>query len=136
MTSQLFSQGLRFGSVGLVNTAIGLAVIWAAMWMGISPGLANAIGYAVGLCWSFALHRNWTFRADGPAARQVLGYLAITSTAYGLNLAAVLTLTNVGADPYLAQCAGVAIYAVFTFAGFRSLVFVTTRRTTATMKGR
>jgi putative flippase GtrA len=54
----LVRQSLRFGAVGVVNTAIGLTAIYALMFFfGVGPILANAVGYAIGLVISFAPNR-------------------------------------------------------------------------------
>lgn len=122
--NDLVRQGMRFGSVGVVNTLAGLAVIFAAMHQGASPALANALGYGVGLSFGFVMHRKWTFRAGGPVARQGSGYVVVAGASYAMNLVAVLILTREAhVNPYAAQCAGVAIYTVCTFVGFRYLVF-------------
>lgn len=53
---------IRFCSVGVLNTLIGLAIIFGLMrFGGVQYVLANAIGYAIGMMLSFALNRSWTF---------------------------------------------------------------------------
>ena len=65
----LTRQVVRFGIVGLVNTATTYLVIWllrsglhAPVW------LASAGGYAVGTVQSYLLSRNWTFAGTPHAA--------------------------------------------------------------------
>lgn len=51
----------RFLIVGLVNTAVGLSVIFACKALaGLGDALSNAVGYTVGLAVSFVLNRSWT----------------------------------------------------------------------------
>ena len=60
----LIFQFLRYSLVGLLNTALGLLVIWGLMLAGFGPYSANVAGYAVGLVLSFFLNRAWTFHAQ------------------------------------------------------------------------
>lgn len=56
----------RFGAVGMLNTALGYAVILAGLALGLGDIISNATGYAAGLVLGFFLNRQWTFsRADG-----------------------------------------------------------------------
>ena len=118
-------QLMRFGAVGLVNTAIGLLAIYAAMYFwSIEPGIANAIGYAIGLAISFALNRVWTF-SDARSIQAVLPrYLTVAAVCYLLNLGVVLIGARYfGIDPYLVQFFGISIYTTAMFIGCKWLVF-------------
>jgi putative flippase GtrA len=108
---------LRFGIVGVFNTALGLGVIFAAKAFGELGDLpANAIGYAVGITASFALNRNWTFRHKGKIARAFWRFLAVFGIAYALNLATVFGLRDfAGLNAYVAQAIGVAPYTLFSY---------------------
>ena len=64
---------LRFLTVGVANTAIGLSSIFAAMrFLDMSEAAANALGYAIGVTLSFVVNRAWTF---GDGARASLAQL-------------------------------------------------------------
>lgn len=121
----LIRQSLRFGAVGLVNTAIGLAAIYALMFFwDVSPSLANALGYAIGVIVSFALNRVWTFGSNRSIAQELPKYLLVVAISYLLNLGLVLTaISNVAVNPYLAQLLGVGVYTIFVFFGCRRFVF-------------
>ena len=125
----LMRQAIRFGMVGLVNTAIGLAAIYAIMFfLGGNAATANAIGYAVGLTFSFVLNRSWTFGSDQPFFHLLPKFLLIVTISYLLNLSAVLAAISYGFfNPYLAQALGVAVYTGCVFLGCRRFVFVTPR---------
>lgn len=123
--SGLIRQSLRFGAVGLVNTAIGLLAIYAVIFFfNTGPAAANAVGYAIGLAVSFALNRIWTF-GDGRAVGKVLPrYLLAAAISYLLNLSVVLLCTHYfGVGPYLVQLFGIGIYTVTMFLGCRWFVF-------------
>lgn len=123
--TELIGQTLRFAAVGVVNTAIGLASIYALMFFfDAVPVLANAAGYAIGLSLGFALNRVWTFRSNRPVAHVLPKYFLLVALCYALNLAAVIAGTShFAADPYLAQLLGVVIYTVCMFIGCRWFVF-------------
>ena len=52
---------LRFGAVGLLNMALGYAVILAGLALGLGDIISNATGYAAGLVLGFFPNRQWTF---------------------------------------------------------------------------
>ncbi len=89
--------------------------------------MANASGYAAGLCASFVLNRQWTFRgATGDGGRivsQIVRFLAIFLVAYAMNVATVFPLIALGVNPYLAHAAGMPIYTLVLFPGCRRYVF-------------
>lgn len=121
----VLGQSIRFGAVGLVNTAIGLAAICAVMFfLGTGPAVANAVGYVIGFAVSCALNRSWTFRSNRPFSHLLPRFLLVAAVSYILNLSGVLAATSYfSANPYLAQVLGVAIYTVFSFFGCRWFVF-------------
>lgn len=123
----LFRQAARFGMVGLVNTAIGLCAIYAVMFfLDSGPAIANAIGYAIGLTFSFLLNRSWTFGSDRPLIHLLPRFMLVVAISYILNLCTVLTsISHFSADPYFAQVLGVAVYTGCTFLGCRWFAFAT-----------
>lgn len=122
----LIRQAQRFAAVGLINTAIGLAAIYAVMFFFQSgAAIANAIGYVFGLAVSFLLNRTWTFNGNRPVAHVLPKYLLVVAIAYLLNLGVVLVaISYFFANPYFAQLLGVGIYTVCMFFGCRCFVFV------------
>lgn len=88
---------LRFAAVGVVNTAvdIGLFAALTSPAAGIAPGLANIASYGTGMLVSFALNRNWTFRAgDGPKLAQFLRFFAVNMSALLLSTLLVAGLAR------------------------------------------
>lgn len=127
----LLEQVVRFGGVGVLNTIVGLAIIWLAMWVGMPPIASNAIGYAVGLTLSFWLNRSWTFEGGqqnnsssglrSEAQRFFIAFL----TAWLLNVAVVwMGLHYTTSSPYLLQIAGMATYTLMFFVICRVWVFL------------
>jgi len=116
---------LRFSTVGVANTAIGLSAIFAAMrFLAMSETAANALGYAIGVTFSFVVNRAWTFGDGAPAAQSFPRWLVVAGCAYLSNLVVVLAACRLmGVDPYLAQLLGVPAYTGVAFLGARDYAF-------------
>ncbi|HVE90489.1 MAG TPA: GtrA family protein [Burkholderiaceae bacterium] len=114
----------KFLAVGVANTIVGLGVIYAMKLFASADDVsANVVGYAVGLAFSFALNRRWTFAAHGDVLGSLLRFLAIFALAYPANLAAVLMFIKIGVDPYWSQALGVVPYTVIFYVGSRWYAF-------------
>jgi putative flippase GtrA len=88
-----------FTAVGTTGTAVNLATVSAVVPLGLSPLVANAVGFLLSFGWCFFGHARWTFPAEqrdvGVALRRfavlsLLGF-ALTEAAY----AGVLEWTSV-----------------------------------------
>jgi len=118
----------RFGLAGLVNTGIGFAVI-AGLDVGlhVSPSLANAAGYLVGMGVGFVLNRRFVFKSQTSARATAPRYIAVVLAAFALNQL-ILRLAGAslgqGALPHLAaQLCGMAVYTLAVFLACRFWVF-------------
>jgi putative flippase GtrA len=116
---------LKYLVVGVLNSAVGLAVIFLAKWLGAMGDVpANLLGYVVGLGVSFAGNRGWTFRHTGASVPAALRFTLVIAIAYGFNLATVLLAIHaLEVDSYLAQASGILPYTLFTFLGLRYYAF-------------
>ena len=125
MTSHRLRVPLRFLVVGVLNTLIGLLAIYLGKWwLGLGDVLANLFGYAIGLCFSFAVNRSWTFDHSGALVPALMRFLVVFAIAYALNLATVLAAIRVfGINAYIAQALGIAPYTLFFFLGSRYYAF-------------
>jgi putative flippase GtrA len=125
----LLPQALRFGLVGAVNSGLGLAAIYALMFFGgVAPAAANLGGYALGMAVGFWLNRSWTFASRRPVRDLLPPYLLVLGLAYVINLATVVAgISRLGWNAYLAQLAGIAMYACCSFVGCRWIVFADRR---------
>lgn len=121
------SQGslLRFGCVGAVNTALGLALIFGSQAvLGFGDVAANATGYGLALLAGFALNRQWTFSDQGPATRALPRYLLVLAAAYLANLACLLFVRDaLGWPSAVAQVIAILPYAAIGYAGSRWFAF-------------
>jgi putative flippase GtrA len=116
---------LRYGAVGLLNTAVGYGVIALAMVAGLSPEAANPVGYGCGLLCSFILNSRFTFadraRDRGQALRFGLSFIL----AYGLNFAALHLAIEASVEKFVAQALAMVVYQVSFFLMMRLFVFAT-----------
>jgi putative flippase GtrA len=116
---------LRFCAVGVINTLVGLSIIFGLMrFADADYRSANAVGYALGFMVSYALNRSWTFAHRGDIFRSAIKWTLVVAIAYGLNLAVVIVMHDGCAlSAYLAQTFGVPVYTLVSFFGARLFVF-------------
>jgi putative flippase GtrA len=120
----------RFGLAGLLNTAIGFAVIAVLdAGLGLPPALANAAGYAVGMAVGFVLNRGFVFRSRTALPAAGLRYLIAAAGAFALNQGVLrvagLALGNGRPQHLAAQLMAMAAYTVTLFFLCRVWVFRT-----------
>ena len=108
----------------MLNTALGLLVIFSAKALGADDVGANVTGYAVGLALSFVLNKRWTFGFSGDALPSLVRFFSVFALAYLANLTMVLSLiAALGIDPYWAQALGVIPYTLIFYVGSRWYAF-------------
>lgn len=108
----MLGEALKYGLIGVLNTVLTLAVIFALMhWFGVPPLAANAMGYLVGFANSFVLNRIWVFRSQAPVARSMARFVVSALIAYGLNAAVIhIGVAHAGASKYWIQVVGAVVY--------------------------
>ncbi len=81
---------VRFGVVGVSNTALGFGVFWSAHHLMPAMG-AQFLSYAVGMLWSYYWNRRWTFQSQGRVANEAMrfftsqiGFMLLSSGLLGL----------------------------------------------------
>jgi putative flippase GtrA len=115
----------KFLTVGLLNTAITIAVIFSAKaWLGLDDIVSNAFGYVAGMLCSFLLNKFWTFSHRGQAFQALIRFLAVSGVAYLVNLAFLKTFLALGINAYLCQLLAMPFYTIVFFLGSRAIVFV------------
>lgn len=109
-------QFLRFAAVGVANTVVGYAVIFACMYLfEFSAVASNVIGYSVGLVVSYLLNRDFTFKSVAARAPELLRFVSIFLVAYLANLGVLMLLIRqLNVHEGMAQIlAGMAYFALF-----------------------
>lgn len=120
MPRPLSHKALRFGLIGVANTALDAAVFGLLLQAGAQVLLANLGGWTAGVCLSFWANSRWTFRAaPTPLPLRFVRFAAsgaavslLTST---LILAALSGLTG----PWPAKALAIAIGAILGFLAAR-----------------
>jgi putative flippase GtrA len=85
--ASLLGHLVRYGLVGVLNTAVGLAVILGVEFgLHGPPLLANAAGYAAGFALGFVLNRSFVFRSDTRVSAAGPRYLIAVAASYAANL--------------------------------------------------
>lgn len=118
---------MKYSAVGIINTIIGLSVIFICMeilhW---HYTVSNIAGYACGLASSFLLNKHWTFLSKGHHGRELGKFLLIFFIAYGIQFVSlILFKEKLGVLPEIAQLMGIAVY---TSVGFFLNKFFTFRQ--------
>ena len=116
-------QFFRFLVVGVMNTVLGLALIYVAMALGSDYRAANVAGYTGGILFSYVANRSWTFGDSGEWRRSLLAWLAVASGTYAVQLGFVIGMHDAGVDVRIAQALGIPVYTVLTFLGARRFTF-------------
>jgi putative flippase GtrA len=118
-------QLLRFATVGVVNTGLGYAVIFACMYLvGLGAVTSNVLGYAVGLVVSYLLNRSFTFRSAAAPLREIVRFVAIFLLAYLANLAVlILLIRHAGVHEGVAQVLAGVVYFGLSFVMNKYYVF-------------
>jgi len=125
----LTRQGTRYVLVGLVNTLAGVgSVLFAQEVLGLSPYVANASGYLLGISIGFLLNHKWTFRYSGPIHASALLYGAAFAGCYLLNVVVLSIALSLRWPAILAQAAAIAAYSISFFFMCKELVFARDER--------
>ncbi|HEY1533240.1 MAG TPA: GtrA family protein [Polyangiaceae bacterium] len=81
---------IRFGVVGVSNTAIGGGVYWSLHHV-MPAAAAQGIAYTLGTLWSYYWNRRWTFQSQGKVAGEAsrffslqIGFMLLSSALLGL----------------------------------------------------
>ncbi len=66
-------QLLKYGVIGVMNTLITLVTFYLLnTWAGVAYGIANIVGYVLGVINSFLWNRNWVFKTRNNIGREAL----------------------------------------------------------------
>lgn len=110
-------QFIKYISVGLLNTIIGLSVIFFCMKiLHFTYIVSNILGYAVGLINSFIWNKFWTFRSKGHTGIQTAKFLIVFGISYIIQLGALIIIKEIiHIMPEIAQILAIGIYTITSF---------------------
>ncbi|KFN41876.1 GtrA family protein [Arenimonas metalli] len=120
----IIGQLFRFVIVGVLNTAIGYAIIFGCMYLlGIGPVPSNVAGYLGGLAISFTLNKAFTFKSKAGAGAELGRFVAAFVVAYLANLAVLLACLHLGLHEAWSQVVAGVVYIGVTFLLNKFFVF-------------
>lgn len=86
MVNKNLQQVLKFGTVGVMNTAIDLGVLNLLLYGGAAPLVANSIAFSLAVTNSFIWNKHWTFRSyHGVWWQQMLLFFLVAIVGLGLS---------------------------------------------------
>ena len=126
--SPLFTQAVKFGVVGLLNTGLDLG-LYFLLTRGIAvfaalPVLAKAISYSVGTLNSFFLNRGWTFHSSARTSRALPVFVLASLAGVLINTETLnLALNQLKAPELIALGLATAASLSWNFIASRWVVF-------------
>jgi Predicted membrane protein len=122
----LWSKLVRFGIVGVLNTAVDYAVFLFCLQVAGLPLLAaNTVAFLVAVNISYVMNKSWTFR-DGSRGMVAITRAALFLASYTLGFligSAVLWWASHYVDPQFAKLASIGTTFVVNFVLSRTVVF-------------
>lgn len=113
LKSLLQNSAVKYALVGGVNTLVCWVVIFALMWGGVIPEIANAFGYGVGIIVSYLLNKHFTFQSKHSHKRDFIRFCVAMGAAYAINLIVLIALyRGLGVNEYLSQIIAAVCYTI------------------------
>lgn len=111
--------------VGILNTALGLSIIYILMFfLKMNPIHSNIIGYLFGSLFGYFANSKWTFGQYKKSKSQVFFYYSAILISYLLNLTVVaLGFNFLGLNKYAMQIVGVLVYTISSYLILKLFVF-------------
>lgn len=109
------SQSIRYCIVGGMNTAVTAIVIITLTALGAGLYASNALGYVVGIIFSYAMNTYFTFSSK-PSLRKFAKFIACCAGCYVINIIAMNLSMMFGLqNEYLVQIIGMVFYTISGF---------------------
>lgn len=115
-------QLLRFVLVGVTGFAFDAGLTAALVVGGLDPRVARVPAIAAAMLFTWWLNRGFTFRVEASVA-SVLPYAVIAMAVAGLNYLLFVWLMGRGLGVFPAVAGATGVSMLFSFVGYRSLVF-------------
>ncbi|QDP39083.1 GtrA family protein [Radiobacillus deserti] len=131
MALKLFS---KFLAVGILNTIVGISLMYSLYYLGFSYWWATFLGNGVGACVSFGLNRSFTFNSEASVRKTILPFFLVIGVCYVLaysisigvlkQILSIVPLIPLNHVEDFAILVGAGIYTVLNFIGQRQFVFM------------
>ena len=119
-------QFSKFALVGVLNTAISLAVFYLLYNLfSINYPIANLVSYIIGVINSFFWNKLWVFRrGSGNMVRESLIFLLVFAVCYSIQYISLWGMVEVaGINPNWAQLPAMAVYTIVNYLLNRYVTF-------------
>jgi putative flippase GtrA len=117
-------QAQRFLLIGGANTIVGVALVYALLFLGLGATESNFIGYAITIPVSYVAHSRISFQRKEIRLQSFSRYLVAVLLSYLSNFLLLIVLTKtLSINRYLAQIPAFATYAIVFFLLGRFFVF-------------
>ena len=112
MNNLLSNPALKYVMVGLLNTAITAVVIFLLMSAGVGIYISNALGYVLGILFSFVVNSLFTFSTT-LTSKRFIKFLASCAVCWVANIITVKIFLMIFSDfIYIAQLCGMIVYTI------------------------
>ncbi len=116
-------QVFRFGITGGLGFVVDAGVLWLMIRAGLSPYAGRVVSLAVGIVFTWWLHRRLTFRtAAAPSWREFGAFFLQSLAGAAVNYAVYSGLLWAGAPVPAALVVGTGVAAVFNFFRYRTIL--------------
>lgn len=116
----MIAQLARFGVVGVAAMGVHWVVVATIVPLGLTPLIANIIGFAMAFNVSYFGHRNWTFASTQAHATTLSRFLGVAIASFVLNEAMYSLLLRFTALDY-------RIALLIVLVGVAAMTFVLSR---------
>ena len=114
---------IKYSVAGLANSAVGYAVIFSCMFLGMSATLSNVLGYLVGLVLSYVQFRFFVFQSNNHSGREIVRFFVGFLIAFSANFCVLKALLEAGWNPFMSQIISCAVYVIVGFVINSKFVF-------------
>lgn len=116
---------IKYGVVGIFNTACGLSIIYFLMFFGkISPYISNFLSYCICFVISFLLHSKFTFSQKNIKIKKIISFSATVAMSVVSNMGVLfLSIEILRFDEYFSQLLGLSTYVIVHFTLLKIFVY-------------
>ncbi|WP_051209556.1 GtrA family protein [Propionicicella superfundia] len=97
------AEKLRFGLVGVANTALDFALLFVFVALGVNQYVANYLSTSLSIVFSFVMNRRFTFRSEGSKRREIVPFILVTLTGLWVLQPVLIWLVTTGLRPMVPQ---------------------------------
>ncbi|CUU68061.1 GtrA family protein [Campylobacter hyointestinalis subsp. hyointestinalis] len=106
----------KFAIVGIINTIIGLTIIYVLIYLRFNDYTANLFGYVIGIFFSYILNKFYVFNnlRNNINFKEIIIFIIIFIFSYLMNIV-ILNISLNYFTSYVAQFFAIFVYTIFNF---------------------